>query len=54
VKRVDVTCPVCAMHWSIETPRSWWLSYDRCYGCLADATEANRLRTGVQLSLLEA
>lgn len=34
MRPVDITCPVCRLTWSIETPRSWWRWSDRCWGCM--------------------
>jgi len=37
MKPADVTCGECGDHYSTETKVSWWLEYDRCYGCLQPA-----------------
>ncbi len=29
-----VVCPLCGLTWSdVQTPHSWWLTQDCCYGC---------------------
>lgn len=40
MKSANVVCPVCGMRWTIETRYSWWLSYNRCYGCMGCRTTA--------------
>jgi len=58
------SCPQCGQVWSTETRLSWWLEYDRCYGCMqpadsdrfpddASMEQYRRVHRAIQLSLFD-